>query len=136
MARNEDQIVQRRLATPLDVLEANENYPAEWMTQAFYTMYTLRDGQPQQAWRAVQEDGFWVFQRQTRADQQEPWLTRHLGAQTPPVKNSWLNWRLDELASACVEREIAVTDGLQLQAPYRDEQATLCWDESFGFDWQ
>ena len=35
MARNEDQIVQRRLATPLDVLEANENYPAEWMTQAF-----------------------------------------------------------------------------------------------------
>ena len=35
-------------------------------------MYTLRDGQPQQAWRAVQEDGFWVFQRQTRADQQSP----------------------------------------------------------------
>lgn len=135
IARNEDQIVQRRLATPLDVLEANENYPAEWMTQAFYTMYTLRDGQPQQAWRAVQEDGFWVFQRQTRADEQEPWLTRHLGTQTPPVKNSWLNWDLDELAAACTEREIAVTDGLQLQAPYRDEQAKLCWDESFGFDW-
>jgi len=134
MARNEDQIVRRRLAEPLDVLEANENYPAEWMTQAFYTVYTLRDGLPQQAWRAVQEEGFWVFQRQTRADEQEPWLTRHLGTQTPPVKNSWLNWDLDELAAACAERDIAVADGLQLQAPYRDEQAKLCWDESFGFD--
>jgi hypothetical protein len=136
MARNEDQITRHRLAEPLDVLEANDNFPAEWMTQAFYTAHTLRDGMPQQAWRAVQDNGFWVFQRQTRPDKEEPWLTRHLGAQTPPAKNSWLNWDLDALAAACVERDIAVADGLQLQAPYRDEQAKLCWDESFGFDWQ
>lgn len=133
MARDEDRIVRERLAAPLEILEANGRYPADWMTQSFYTTYALRDGVPQEAWRAERKDGFWIFKRQARLGEKEAWISRKLGGETPRQANDWLAWDLNELAAVCLDREIAEADGLEFQVPFRERQSEPCWDKSFGF---
>ncbi len=133
MARDEDRILTARLAAPLDVLEANEHNPAGWMTQHFYAAYALRDGVPQDAWRAERVDGFWVFKRRARHGETEPWLVRKLAGESPSLANDWLAWNLDELEDACAELGVPVSDGLQFQVPFREGPPEVLWDKSFGF---
>lgn len=133
MARDEDGIVRKRLETPLTIIEANEGHRSEWMTQSFYSNYDLRGGALHETWRAEQVDGFWVFKRQARQGEVEPWMTRAIGRQSDRLANDWLAWGLDDLAAYCREMEISVTEGLELQVPRRDDQRELCWDQSFGF---
>ena len=135
MAQDEDRIVRVRLDKPLDVLEANEESPSRWMTQSFYATYALRDGAPQEAWRAERVDGFWAFKRQARQGDQEPWVTRNISGEIDCVANDWLAWSLDELADECRETGISVADGLELQVPFRDGPTELRWDRSFGFSY-
>lgn len=133
MAKDEDCIVKRRLREPLEILEAADGYSSVWMTQSFYDTYMLRDDVFPEAWRAERVDGFWTFKRQTRSREAEPWLTRKIEVQLNRLDNDWLAWSLDELADFCREMEISVADGLEFQVPFRGEQSSLCWDQSFGF---
>lgn len=133
MAEDEDRILRARLERPLDILEAVEDARSEWMTQSFYTNYALRDGAPQEAWRAECVDGFWVFKRQARLGEEEPWLTRSLGGDVSRQVNDWLVWDLEALAAFCAEMGIPPEAGLELQVRRRDDPATLRWDRSFGF---
>lgn len=133
MAQDEDRIVRTRLSTPLDILEAGKDCPVRWMTQSFYQTYALRDGAPCEAWRAERQDGFWVFRRQARQGDLEPWVTRHLAGEAERLANDWLAWDLDDLAASCREMEIAVADGLELQVPFHEGETALRWDRSFGF---
>lgn len=133
MARDEDEILKRRLENPLQTLEAGDGYSSVWMTQSFYDTYMLRDDRYPEAWRAEQMDGFWAFRRQARAKDTEPWLTRRIEIQTKRVDNDWLAWSLDELADFCREMAISVADGLEFQVPFRGEHSSVRWDRSFGF---
>ncbi len=133
MAEDEDRIVRARLRVPLNILEANEGFRSQWMTQSFYRNYALRDETPCEAWRAEYVEGAWVFRRQARAGETEPWLTRALAGEVPRLANDWLTWDLDELAASCARMDIAPAAGLELQVPRREERTELCWDRSFGF---
>lgn len=133
MAGDEDRIVRERLKTPLNILETSGDKLSEWMTQSFYVTYALRDGAPREAWRAECVDGAWIFKRQARPGEEEPWLIRNLGGEVLRQANDWLAWDLDQLAATCAEMEITPEAGLELQVPRRDERAELCWDRSFGF---
>lgn len=133
MAQDEDRIVRERLKKPVNIIEADENHESEWMTQCFYSTYALRDGVPQEAWRAERVDGSWVFKRQARPGETEPWLTRDIGAQTARIANDWLAWDLEKLADVCQEMEISAAEGLELHVPVRDDQPDIQWDKSFGF---
>lgn len=133
MAEDEDRIVRARLENALNTLEAGEDARSEWMTQSFHTNYALRDGEPQEAWRAECVEGFWVFKRQARLGEEEPWLTRNLGGEVPRQANDWLAWDLEALVAVCAETDIPTEAGLELQVPRRNDQAVLRWDKSFGF---
>jgi len=133
MAEDEDRIVRARLREPLNILEANEGFRSQWMTQSFYRNYALRDETPCEAWRAEYVEGAWIFRRQARAGETEPWLTRALAGEVPRLANDWLTWDLDELAASCARMDIAPAAGLELQLPRREERAKPYWDRSFGF---
>jgi len=133
MAKDEDRIVTAHLDTPLAILEANQDWSAAWMTQSFYTKYALREAAPMEAWRAELDNGFWIYRRQARQDENEPWVRRDLGEIVPRVKNDWLTWSLDELAASCVELDIPVEEGLEVHVPLRNVKDSLRRDESFGF---
>lgn len=133
MASDEDRIVSVRLKEPLAMLEAGARYPSEWMTQSFYATHALRNAEPLEAWRVRLCDGFWVFERQARPHEDEPWLKLELGTEVLRVANDWLCWELETLADACDEMGISRDRGLELQVPCRNEQLRLSWDRSFGF---
>lgn len=134
MAEDEDRIVRARLREPLSILEANEEFRSQWMTQSFYSRYALRDGVSQEAWRAECVEGAWTFKRRARLDEKDPWMTREIGARANRLMNDWLTWSLDELAEVCVGMEIASEDGLVFQVPVRyGVVVSIQWDQSFGF---
>ncbi|WP_153114631.1 P-loop NTPase family protein [Rhodocyclus tenuis] len=133
MARDEDRIVRERLETPLSIVEADEGARSEWMTQAFYANYALRDGVQHEAWRAERVNGFWVFKRQARPGEKESWMTRSLDEEVRRQSNDWLTWDLEELVTTCVELDVTPASGLELQVRYQAEGTGLSWDQSFGF---
>lgn len=101
------------------------------MTQSFYSRYALRDGAPREAWRAERVEGVWVFKRQARQGDVEPWLTRQVASE-PRIGNDWLAWDLTTLARKCQEMGISLAEGLELHVPHRNE-GELHWHQSFGF---
>ncbi|ATE59491.1 P-loop NTPase family protein [Thauera sinica] len=133
MARDEDRIVSARLATPMRILEGGQDDPSGWMTQAFYADYPLRNADLLETWHAEPCDGGWVFKRQARPSDDEPWVVCKPAFDVTRATNDWLCWNLDELAAACDEMRIRRDEGLEFQAPARDGHIHPAWDRSFGF---
>lgn len=133
MARDEDRIVEARLAEPLQILSASRGHPSEWMTQAFYADYSLRDSVPERTWRAIKHAGAWTFEMQEWSAGKEPWTGLRLNDYIERAGNDWLAWDLDELAEACQELGIRPEKGLEFQAPHSEGDSSPVWDKSFGF---
>lgn len=136
MAADEDRIVSGRLAEPLKSLLGGRANPSGWMTQGFYDCYRLRDGASQRTWRAVRENGGWVFQMDD--EDSGAGVRRNLAQVVDRLPNDWLCWDLDELEEACVALEVetagdaGVSRGLEFQCPRWGADAPG-WDRSFGF---
>ena len=136
MAAEEDRIVSGRLAEPLKSLLGGCANPSGWMTQGFYDAYRLRDGASQRTWRAVRENGGWVFKMDDEDSGVQ--LRRNLVEVVDRVPNDWLCWDLDELEEACVALDVETTGdagasrGLEFQCPRWRAEAPS-WDQSFGF---
>lgn len=133
MAQDEDAILTNRLKTPLEVLEAGASSPARWMTHSFYTTNSLRERSRREAWRAECVDGFWLFKRQAREGEKEPWVIRNIDHEEPRQPNDWLVWDLQQLQEFGETMGVTAEDGLEVQLSLRRDSSPLRWDRSFGF---
>jgi CRISPR-associated endonuclease/helicase Cas3 len=130
-ARLDDENLAKMIEAPLKIL-CMEAKPRDWMVEATYADYPLRDKKDdQQTWRLTVNDVFEVLVRRKTSND---WIPRNeLVKRHQATPNAWLAWSREDLAAAAIEYGIRIEEAFRLTTQYRDvfEQG-FEWDEAFG----
>lgn len=132
-ARLDDENLTRMLEMPLKIL-CLEAKPRDWMVEATYADYPLRDREDaQQTWRFnYLENTFELLTFTARDDRFVP--RSDLVAQQREIPaNAWLSWSATELAEQATAAEIALEDAFRFTVSgYGLDTQGFEWDEAFG----
>jgi len=129
-AQLDDENLTRMIENPLKIL-CMEVKPRNWMVEATYANYPLRDKEDaQQTWRLAVNK----FEILVRGKTANEWIERDdLVKRMPAVPNAWLAWTSEDLASAATELGIEYKDAFCLTTHYADVYENgFEWDEAFG----
>ena len=132
-ARLDDENLTRMIEMPLKIL-GMEAKPRDWMVEATYADYPLRDKQDhQQTWRFNYEEGEFELFVATRTGNR--FIPRSdLVAQKRGIPaNAWLSWSLAALVEQAVALEISLNQALRFSVAGGElERQGFEWDEAFG----
>ncbi len=132
-ARLDDENLTRMLELPLKVL-CLEAKPRDWMVEATYAEYPLRDREDaQQTWRFnYLEDSFELLTFTARDDRFVPRSDLVTQKREIPA-NTWLSWSDTELAEQAITMQIALEEAFRFSVSGRklDTQG-FEWDAAFG----
>lgn len=129
----DDESLTRILEMPLKIL-CLETRPRDWMVEATYAEYPLRDRKDaQQTWRFnYEEDVFELFAPSPSGDRFIPRLDLVAQKQEIPA-NAWLSWSNVELAEQATVAEIALEDAFRFTVSGHElDVRGFEWDEAFG----
>ena len=137
MARDEDNIIQKRLEEGMDILLRRKGCEASWMTAGFYRKFPLRGSTLQENYRLVADDaiGGFEFQKMVNSTDRASWERRAYHT-TAPAPNAWLVWPDAYLVEKGIELGIQPEDAMVFElANYQADpvERVIHRDESFGF---
>ncbi|MFO7642469.1 MAG: hypothetical protein R6X17_14755 [Candidatus Competibacteraceae bacterium] len=132
-ARLDDENLTRMIEAPLKIL-CMEARPRDWMVEATYADYPLRDKQDhQQTWRFnYEEDQFELFAPTRTGD---PFIPRSdlVDLKRGVPANAWLSWSNAELAKQAFNAGLSLADAFRFTVSgYGLDARGFEWDEAFG----
>lgn len=116
MVKAEQQIQQKLLKQPLQVLWRAKPYESVWMTRLFYDKYPLRGGNSHdlEEWRVIpDESGLAVWQQRVKVGFEVKYQDKP-APQTDMTPTNWLSWDLDALWSACESVGLSLQEGMKI----------------------
>ena len=137
MARDEDNIIQKRLEEGMDILLRRKGCEASWMTAGFYRKFPLRGSTLQEHYRLVADDalGGFELQKMVNSTDKTSW-ERRAYTTTAPAPNAWLVWPDAYLVEKSIELGIQPEEAMVFElANYQADpvERVIHRDESFGF---
>lgn len=116
MVKAEQQIQQKLLKQPLQVLWRAKPYESIWMTRLFYDKYPLRGGSSHdlEEWRVIPDErGLAVWQQRVKVGFDVKYQDKP-APQTDMPSTNWLSWDLDALWSACENVNLSMEEGMAI----------------------